>query len=390
MTTLIRTALAAALALASTPGVAHAAPGDGPAVGRRSGLPFDSGVFAHDAVATAGHLGRVGDYEQVTGRHVDVWQIAPYRDDGIDALITETDRIAGLVPDGVRVDWATPLMTREQAARFGAAACKAGPDPYFRPGWEFNLKGAWPWTTDRVGVDAYVRGFRATIDGARSTCPGLKATWNVNTGQGGVEEAMKAWPGSDYVDLIGVDAYDWSGEDPLNGDGQLEDWAAKARELGKGITLPEWGVHGTKGRGDNPQFVRDVLAWADRNRDLVRMMSYFDEDADYITNSVGEGQMPKTGAALKAGFTALAGAAPEQQSAAPTPAPDPTPGVHPGPLVPQRVTPGRPPVVILPLPETLQPFQPGTQGPPFPTYELMWGPDGWQIKESTPSPTTTS
>ena len=51
----------------------------------------------------------------------------------------------------------------------------------------------------------------------------------------------------------------------------------------------------------------DVLAWAQRNRDIVKMMSYFDEPESYIQNSVGDGQMPKVGQALRQGFAAQAG-----------------------------------------------------------------------------------
>lgn len=281
-----------------------------PEVGRRSGLPFDSGVFAHDAVTEAGKLGRVAAYEKAVGRPVDVWQIAPLRDNGVDALIAETDRIAALVPEDVRVDWATPLMTKEQAARLGTAMCKAGPDPYFRPGWEFNLHGNWDWNTDRIGNEVFAQRFRDTIDGARSTCPGLQATWNPNSGQGGVERAMKAWPGDDYVDVIGLDVYDWSYEEPVTMDGGLNDWAEHARAKGKKMSLPEWGAHGVKGRGDNPAFVKDVMGWAEENADIVVMMSYFDEAGDYIANSPAAGQMPKVGQALNSEFTRLAGKTP--------------------------------------------------------------------------------
>lgn len=292
------------------------APAAQPDVGRRSGLPFDSGVFAHDAVAEAGNQGRVPAYEKAVGRPVDVWQIAPLRDNGVDALIAETDRIAALVPEDVRVDWATPLMTKEQAARLGTAMCKAGPDPYFRPGWEFNLHGNWDWNTDKIGNEVFAQQFRDTIDGARSTCPGLQATWNPNSGQGGVERAMKAWPGDNYVDVIGLDVYDWSYEEPVTMDGGLNDWAERARAKGKKMSLPEWGAHGVKGRGDNPQFVKDVMGWAEKNADIVVMMSYFDESADYIANSPAAGQMPKVGEALNSEFTRLAGKTPNRAPAA--------------------------------------------------------------------------
>ena len=172
-------------------------------VGRRSGLPFDSGVFAHDAFDSTPGGGKVDGYERVTGRPVDLYQIAPQREEGFGGLLSETDRIAKAMPDGVQVDWAFPLVSREEGAQLGTAICQATPNPYVRPGWEFNLSGSWDWTTDRIGDAAFVQGFRDSIDGIRSTCPGIRAEWNPNSGQGGVEKAMQAWPGDEYVDVIG-------------------------------------------------------------------------------------------------------------------------------------------------------------------------------------------
>ena len=268
-------------------------------LGVRSGLPFDSGVFAHSP-------DRVQRYEQAVGRPVDVWQVAPQREEGFEVLLSETKRIAEQPPQGANIDLAIPLLSREEGRQIGAAINGRFPTAYVRPGWEFNLKGSWAWTTDRIGEQVYVQRFQATVDGLREGCPECQITWNPNTGQGGVEQAMKAWPGDSYVDVIGIDAYDWGNEDPINGPGQLNDWAEAARKLGKPVSLPEWGAHGKDGRGDNPKFVADVLAWAERNRDIVKMMSYFDEPESYIENSVGDGQMPQVGAALRQGFSAQA------------------------------------------------------------------------------------
>lgn len=318
----------AAESVPAEPAPASDAPSSPPATsGNRSGLPFLSGVFAHD-------LPRIERYEQATGHPVDLWQIAPQREQGDDTMVSETQRTLAEVPAGVAVDYAFPIegagMGAGMGARLGSVlAAKTDAPVYVRPGWEFNLQGSWAWTTDRIGDAAFVAGFRATVDGLRSTCPQCIIVWNPNTGQGGIDKAMQAWPGDAYVQVVGVDAYDWGNEDPMDGPGQLNEWAAKARELGKQISLPEWGVHGKDGRGDNPAFVNDVLAWADRNRDIVAYLSYFDEPADYIVNSVGDGQMPKTGEALRAGFERLA-SSPGSVSAQPaTAAPQPAPAQAP-------------------------------------------------------------
>lgn len=303
-------------------------------VGRRSGLPFDSGVFAHDAFNSTPDGGKVDGYERVTGRPVDLYQIAPQREEGFGGLLSETDRIAKAMPDGVQVDWAFPLVSREEGAQLGAAICQATSNPYVRPGWEFNLSGSWDWTTDRIGDAAFVQGFRDSIDGIRSTCPGIRAEWNPNSGQGGVEKAMQAWPGDEYVDVIGVDTYDWANEpSQVTMSGGIDEWAQVARDRGKKLSLPEWGAHGKQGRGDNPQFVRDVMAALEKNADVVVMASYFSEDEGGYIDNEPEKQMPQVGEALRSEFTRLAGTrrvAPRASNApapaqAPQAAPQPTP-----------------------------------------------------------------
>lgn len=309
-------------------------------VGRRSGLPFDSGVFAHDAFNSTPDGGKVDGYERVTGRPVDLYQIAPQREQGFGGLLSETDRIAKAMPDGVQVDWAFPLVSREEGAQLGTAICQATPNPYVRPGWEFNLSGSWDWTTDRIGDAAFVQGFRDSIDGIRSTCPGIRAEWNPNSGQGGVEKAMQAWPGDEYVDVIGVDTYDWANEpSQVTMSGGIDEWAQVARDRGKKLSLPEWGAHGKQGRGDNPEFVKSIMAALEKNLDVVVMASYFSEDEGGYIDNEPEKQMPQVGEALRSEFTRLAGTrrvAPRASNApapaqAPQAAPQPTPQTVPQP-----------------------------------------------------------
>ena len=358
----------------------------GSKLGSRSGLPYDIGVFAHSP-------DRVARFEEAIGRPVDVWQVAPQREQGDDVMISETKRIVGEAPDGVGFDIAIPLVSTETARQVAAAVCVKDPDAYIRPGWEFNLKGSWDWTVDRIGPDAFKAGFVNAAKGVRAGCPTARLEWNPNTGQGGVQKAVAdAWPGDQWVDVIGVDAYDWSNEDPMDGPGQLNDWAGFAKTKGLPLSLPEWGAHGVDGRGDNPAFVNDVLAWAGRNN--VAMISYFDEPAAYIRNSVGDGQMPRVGAALKAGFADAAtgrGVAPRSapapsrtQTAPATPAP-----AAPGAPAPQVGTPvpaeqapgiGLPPIQAPPRSSVPSWLRPQAQDAGVPQYELQWGDNGLTLQ----------
>ena len=316
----------AAVALGVSASPASSAPTD--PVGAKSGLPFDSGVFAHDPA-------RVARYEKVTGRPVDVWQVAPQRGEGFDTMLSETRRIAGETPAGVKLDVATPPVTRDQARALGQTV-NSHPGSYYRPGWEFNLDQGWDWTIDKIGAGEYKRQFVASATGFREGCPSCLITWNPNSGQGGVDRAAQAYPGDEYVDVIGVDVYDWANEDAFDGAGGLNEWVAFAREHGKKMSLPEWGVHGgvdeqgkPLGRGDNGEWATRVVQWVAANRDVVVMASYFDEPVDYIRNSVADGQMPQTGEALRASFTdaaqAPAPAAAASEPTAPATGTPPTP-----------------------------------------------------------------
>lgn len=300
------------------------------------------GVFAHDAVDDKPGGGKVDEFAEVTGHPVQLWQISPQRAEGNAGLVGETQRTIGLVPAGLAVDYSIPIvghpldnsnpevMTTEAATEVGKALAAHDGAVYVRPGWEFNLDQSWAWTTSRIGDQAYIDGFRATVDALRAANPNVRIVWNPNSGQGGVDRAMQAYPGDEHVDVIGVDVYDWSNEDVLNGPGQLNEWAAKARELGKTIALPEYGAHGKQGRGDNPDFIRIVFDWQARNAGLVEYMSYFTEDGgDYIDNVPGR-QLPLVGEALRERLPQLADTGGTSPTAVPDLTPAPTASAAPG------------------------------------------------------------
>lgn len=265
------------------------------AVGQRSGLPFDLGVFAHDPE-------RVKRFESKVGRKVDVYQVAPQRNEGFGEFLSELRRIGNYIPSDAKMDLALPLYTYEQGKQIGQVLKETGHgDAYVRPGWEFNLGGmGWAWTVDQIGYDNFKSGYRNTMGGIKSVVPGVKSEWNPNAGTKGFAHAVKAYPGDDIVDVIGVDVYNWKYEDSWNADGDLNDWLAFAKQHNKKMTIPEWGVHGgSDGRGDNPAYVTQMLNWVYTNRKDVVMTSYFDENMSYIRNSIADGQMPKSGQAFR-------------------------------------------------------------------------------------------
>lgn len=368
-------AVAAALTLFGVGAVPVAAE-PAPRVGSRSGLPFDLGVFAHSP-------DRVARFEEKVGRKVDVWQVAPQREEGAGVLLSETRRIVGEAPEGVIFDLAVPLVSRGEARELGKALAARPGSHYVRPGWEFNLSGSWAWTVDRIGVDAFKAGFVEAAAGFREGCPACRIEWNPNSGRSGgaVEGAAKAWPGDEWVDVVGVDVYDWAdgdgGDAAFTGPGGLDEWAAFTRQHGKRMSLPEWGVHGVQGRGDDADWAGRVIDWVVANRDIVVMASYFDEPADYIRNSIADGQMPATGAALRDRFSKLAASPPAPSATIPSSTPTGAPSGPPS----WSPTPWAPPATG--VPESAAPTGPVPW--PTPTYPrqepgaLWWVPGGWFI-----------
>ncbi|GLY14266.1 hypothetical protein Kisp01_12820 [Kineosporia sp. NBRC 101677] len=133
-----------------------------------------------------------------------------------------------------------------------------------RLGWEFNLETS-RWSTPDSG--AFVAYWRQVTETMRSV-PGqdFEFDWNPNNGKNKYD-AVEYYPGDDYVDYVGIDAYDVSyawrtypypddcdagcradrqerawDKAIFGGKRGLEFWADFARHRGKPLTLPEWGL----------------------------------------------------------------------------------------------------------------------------------------------------
>jgi hypothetical protein len=158
-----------------------------------------------------------------------------------------------------------------------------------RLGWEFN--GDWyPW---KAGGEpqAFAQYFRRVVDTMRAV-PGadtLRFDWNPALGPDGIPEG--AYPGDEYVDIIGMDVYD------RNYSADLADPAARWQDMvdqpyglawmrdfaashGKPMSFPEWGTsdrHQGGGAQDNPYFIRSMSEWIRSNN--VEYHNYFEFDA---------------------------------------------------------------------------------------------------------------
>jgi hypothetical protein len=134
---------------------------------------------------------------------------------------------------------------------------RAGKGPTFvRFAHEFNL-GYQKWSVLPNEAQDFITTFRRVSGMLRAV--GLKVVWapNHNTLEGAAPIAA-TWPGDEYVDVVGIDTYDWG--TPLER-GTLEEpdgaemWRRFAELHGKPLAFPEWGAH-NQGAQDNPDYIR--------------------------------------------------------------------------------------------------------------------------------------
>lgn len=178
-----------------------------------------------------------------------------------------------------------------------------------RLGWEFN--GSWqPWFASNP--TDYISYFRRIVDLMKAV-PGARFQfeWCPNIGPVNMP-ADQAYPGDQYVDIIGMDIYDAHyGE----GDATPPDrWAfyvsepfglqwhvdfAKAHM--KPLSFPEWGCCGNNA-GDDPYFIDQMALWQTTHSYLYSV--YWDSNAAY-RGQLSNNQYPYASARYKAHFNRM-------------------------------------------------------------------------------------
>jgi hypothetical protein len=181
-----------------------------------------------------------------------------------------------------------------------------------RLGWEFN--GNW-YKWQAKDPNQFAECFRQIVGTVRKVAPDLLWDWTVNRGAGqSVTDARLAYPGDDYVDMVGIDSYDvWPGataEDTWNqqygSQYGLKFWADFAKQHGKKISVPEWGVYtGTASQGhnggDNAFYVGKMEEFFKAQGSNLGYESYFNEHADYYGGAIySPTQNPKAASEYKA------------------------------------------------------------------------------------------
>jgi hypothetical protein len=225
---------------------------------------------------------------------------------GVPMIPTETNG----TPDGTLAEGATGaynsyFVTLAQSLVAGGEA-----NDYLRLGWEFD--GGWyPWAATTPAAEANYAAYFQQIVTAMRSVPGeaFRFVWNPDSGafsEWGYNVAL-AWPGSSYVDVIGLDTYDQSWvtpQTPTNAWNQstqpgLTGAATFAAAQGKQLAIDEWGIDNrTDGHGldDDPLFVNNFVSWMKSHN--LAYESYFSNANSGGTTVITSGSFPASLAAF--------------------------------------------------------------------------------------------
>jgi hypothetical protein len=177
-----------------------------------------------------------------------------------------------------------------------------------RIGWEFNADW-YPWAAKR-DPQAWIAYWRRIVTTMRSV-PGAKFKFDWCAAGGWSEfKAENAYPGDEYVDIIGLDFYNNLGQKPdatPQERWQIRkqaphglDWHRRfAQAHGKPMSYPEWGTgkgRDTHGGDDDPYFIEQMAKWIASN-DVV-YHNYWDFKAPIYDSRLSDGRRPRAAAAF--------------------------------------------------------------------------------------------
>ncbi len=206
-------------------------------------------------------------------------------------------------------------------------------DSVLRLGWEFN--GGWYTWRASDNPKAWAEYWKQIVTAMRTVkgAEKLQFCWNPALGWQQFP-SEQAYPGDDYVDIIGLDVYDdsWAGDTyPLTKDATAEDittrrdkawndviyggnmgiksWSDFAKAHKKLFALPEWGVSRREdGHGglDNPVFIERMHQFIADPSNNVYFHCYFDvqapDGAHQLSSGIGEDEgieFPKASARFR-------------------------------------------------------------------------------------------
>ncbi|GGP56940.1 glycoside hydrolase family 26 protein [Streptomyces calvus] len=205
------------------------------------------------------------------------------------------------------------------------------PDTVLVLGWEMNGVTY----THRCGPDpeSWKKYWNRIVTTMRAV-PGQKFRFDFTPSRG--RDAVpwtECYPGDDTVDIIGMDSYDQpagrSFDEQVSEPYGLQAHVDFARAHGKPISYPEWGLFRN---GDNPEYMRRMLAWMDKHRPLYNTVT------DYCPHGVWQcGANPESSRVYRSVLSGRTHDADPQTT--PEPTPETTPDATPVPATPAEPTP---------------------------------------------------
>jgi Glycosyl hydrolase family 26 len=239
------------------------------------GRAIDTAVTFPARTHWSDFVGPSADYTGFEGQNYTmVFAVPPIPEDG-------SATMAGCAAGSYNSEWTT----------FGNTMTSLGlGSSIIRLGWEFN--GNWfAWGGGDPATFAAC--WRQIVSTVRAVAPNLKFDWNVNReSSAGMpnDTVLSAYPGDAYVDIVGVDSYDWYGDwdTQLNGAYGLNYWLNFAKSHGKDLSVPEWGLYpgSTAGYGDDPGYIQHMHDFFAANAAAIAYESYFNESASFIADSI--------------------------------------------------------------------------------------------------------
>ncbi|WP_308204931.1 glycosyl hydrolase [Frankia tisae] len=307
----------------TTTGASVPAAGGAPDIdggGAQSGLPWLSGFQSHQ-------LAQLTDFGNWRGRPNDLVHVYTDRTSGWGGLVQPSwpvDLFKGFAGKLLISEPTYPKGQGDNGAcargeydnewkKLGSFLVEHGRgDSIVRIGWEFNGTFMY-WHTD-ADPATFRTCFQKISAAIKSTDPQVKIDWTFNAHNSPVPTGNSPWgayPGDQYVDYVGIDAYDHfpPSKDDATWNKQCEDVNGLcyvirfAREHGKKVGVGEWGVASCSGDGggDNPFYIQKMFETFKGAGDVMGYDAYFSDPTpgnvcSTITNG---GQNPKAAAEYK-------------------------------------------------------------------------------------------
>lgn len=277
-----------------------------------SGLVFESGVYNMNKAA------EITNFENGRGKKVDIVTVFPSRESWEKLQNTwfmDDERIPSgfkgtlsvgmpMWPQDGNLTDAASGAYNDEWTNFARSLAAKYPTAYVRLGWEMNIND-WYYKATPATAEDWKKAFRLAVTAMKKVAPKLRIIFNPNAGPGqtGTEDATTFYPGDEYVDLIGIDAYDWwpgyTNEANINYHRDQKYgwnwWLEFAKAHNKKFTLPEWGIApaNENSGGDNDMYINFVYSWLQQNKQWVQMECYFQESDAYIQSDLFLGKNPK-------------------------------------------------------------------------------------------------